>query len=786
MGWIGAGLVFLAMPLFSADRVVLVEEFTAADCSACSHAGPALDQLLTVYDDSCALVQIHYGDAFQIPWALDRWNYYSTSYTPTAIFNGQDTMEGAVLNDEQQYTIYRTNHFLPQRAFPTDVMLDVWAEALSGPSYRAHVEIGIEAGGTSKPVRVYLVQVLDHWPDDPSYSRNGLKQVVGEQALTLNPGQTQTLTWDVDFDAESWARQQEIKLVAWAQDPQPAAPAEVFQAAVKKWPLTRLPGDWDGDGVADGADTCPRVYDPNQLDGDGDGAGDACDNCLAMGNPAQQDEDEDGLGDACDNCPQLHHQDQTDLDGDAVGDVCDTCPRVAAPGGVDPFGRPFGAIDLDCDVDRFDVALFQACFSGPGQAVAPVGCNADQFQRADADGDGDVDMNDVHALILNQTGPLVSAAFYVGAAECVVCHGAEHAAWSETIHATAFDTLIDDGAQDNVLCFPCHAVGYAQPSGFVSLAQTPRLSHVQCENCHGPGSNHVNDPEDFPLEKNLNSSLCGSCHQSCHGLCGENHHPQYEQWQLSRHSRSLWTLLADPDKEDACLQCHATDYRLAPAGSQPNLAQARNQIECVACHDPHGSAFSGQLRQPKRKLCADCHHMGSLTPPETPAQPQAEMLHATGAFALNGSPIQGPASTHWHGISDECAACHVLEEPYGGPTQPVNSGHTFESNMRACMPCHTEAVAMQLVAEIRFEIETRLDEVARRLDPGDPLYVDPATLSPADLLHYERAVFNYQFVQGDRSFGSHSPGYARRALAETELFFGIPPWKSEDSEEKQP
>src|SRR5262249_62023476 len=77
--------------------------------------------------------------------------------------------------------------------------------------------------------------------------------------------------------------------------------------------------DTDGDGIADPADDCPRVADPEQLDGDGDGVGDACDNCPTTPNPDQRDRDGDGIGDACDNCPATPNPDQRDTHGDGVG-----------------------------------------------------------------------------------------------------------------------------------------------------------------------------------------------------------------------------------------------------------------------------------------------------------------------------------------------------------------------------------------------------------------------------------------------------------------------------------
>jgi predicted CXXCH cytochrome family protein len=725
------------------------------------------------------MVQVHLYDAAATTWGNNRWTFYSGGYTPTALFNGTDPVAGAVPDTFAQYNLYRNDHFLPARAKPTDVTIDLGVEHVSGQTYQVTVLVAIEAGGTGKTLRVHTVQVLDYWPDTPDYHRNGFKQAAPTSDITLAPGESQPVVNSLTFDAESWARQQDIRIIAWAQEPNAAAPAVVFQAASRAWPLISLPGDGDADGVPDDSDCCPFHYNPDQADGDGDGVGDICDNCVATSNPDQADGDEDAHGDACDNCPSNHHYLQDDSDGDGVGDICDWCPEVEAPGGTDALGRPLGNIDLDCDVDRFDVARFTACLSGPGVTTPPAGCPAADFALADLDLDGDVDMHDMTIFILNLQGPVLGPLTYVGVDTCIDCHPDQHGSWLGTRHATAFATIVATGDQDNDLCFPCHAVGYGD-GGFVDIATTPHLANIQCESCHGPGSHHIADPDNMPLVVDLSSSLCGVCHQSCHGLCGDDHHPQFEQWTISAHASALDDLRLDPTAQDSCLSCHSTDYRLAAAGAQPSLAGAAFSIECVACHGPHGTDQTGQLRRPRNQLCAECHTMGSAAPGEVPLQPQAEMLHSHGGYRLDGSPLSGSYSEHWWGIPDECSVCHVHQEPYGGPSQPVNSGHTFTANPRACEPCHSEAVALLLISAAADEINARLARIARYLDPGDPLYVDPATLSPAELARYENAVFDYWLVLGDRSAGSHSAPYARALLGEAETFFGLSPWRVAD------
>ena len=759
-----------------ADRTVLCEEFTDIWCFGCGFGGPALSQLTDVYPGSFAFVQFQSSGDYMTPWGMDRWEYYSGLYTPMAIFDGVDRTVGAVSDVNQQYTLYRTTHFIPERAQPTDVTIALGAQDLGGQVYHLTAQVGIEAGGTAKTLRVFMVQVLDHWPPDRPYHRNGFKQAAPTQDITLAPGQSQLLEQDFTFDADSWASPENIKLVVWAQAPGPF-PAPVYQAATRVWPLISFPGDEDGDGILDAVDNCPHRCNPDQADTDGDGVGDACDNCPSIWNPDQLDSDEDGFGDACDNCPLLHAVDQTENDGDGLGNPCDSCPDVPAPGGADQFGRSLGCIDADCDVDELDFVLFTGCLGGPGAAAPAPGCDPPSFGRADVSGDGDVDLADFRTFQLNFTGPLVSPAIYVGAASCRSCHAAEHSDWSATIHATAFDTLVNGGNGNDAVCFPCHSVGYGQAGGFISLAATPQLAGVQCEVCHGPGSNHVLDPNSAPLPRDMSSSKCGACHVSCHGACGENHHPQFEQWSTSKHAVALADIQWLPEAQDECLQCHSTDYRLAPAGQKPGLFDALLNVECVACHNPHGGPNVGQLRLPPWQLCADCHTMAGALPGMEPKQPQSETLHGTGGYALNGTPLNGPYSMHWWGISDECVTCHVHFEPSPGPQQPSNSGHTFLQNMRACLPCHSETAATLLVSTTHEEISTRIADIARRFDPNDPLYVDPAALSPEEWGPYMRAQFDYQMVVADKSFGSHDAGYARALLTEAETFFGIPPWE---------
>ena len=99
-------------------------------------------------------------------------------------------------------------------------------------------------------------------------------------------------------------------------------------------------GDSDGDGVSDGDDNCPNIFNPQQGDLDEDGTGDSCDECPYAEDPTNcpkpdpDDRDADGISNLDDNCPDNPNTDQADADGDGIGDVCDACPDFSNANGV--------------------------------------------------------------------------------------------------------------------------------------------------------------------------------------------------------------------------------------------------------------------------------------------------------------------------------------------------------------------------------------------------------------------------------------------------------------------
>lgn len=87
--------------------------------------------------------------------------------------------------------------------------------------------------------------------------------------------------------------------------------------------------------------------------------------------------------------------------------------------------------------------------------------------------------------------PLPQDLAFVGSAACKRCHEYEYDQWSTKAHADAFATLKEVGSDYDPECVICHVVGMEYTGGFITEEKTPHLKDVGCENCHGPGSQHI-------------------------------------------------------------------------------------------------------------------------------------------------------------------------------------------------------------------------------------------------------------------------------------------------------
>jgi hypothetical protein len=98
---------------------------------------------------------------------------------------------------------------------------------------------------------------------------------------------------------------------------------------------------------------------------------------------------------------------------------------------------------------------------------------------------------------------------YVGAEVCGRCHAREYAQWKTTDHSRAWQTLVDQKKESTPECVTCHVVGYQKPGGLQTADDAPKLGNVQCENCHGMGTEHDSWPA---VHAPVAEATCRGCH----------------------------------------------------------------------------------------------------------------------------------------------------------------------------------------------------------------------------------------------------------------------------------
>ena len=361
----------------------------------------------------------------------------------------------------------------------------------------------------------------------------------------------------------------------------------------------------------------------------------------------------------------------------------------------------------------------------------------------------------------------ITAGTYLGAATCALCHSGgliasnTYTPWSLTAHATAFSHAIDGLNTDHFSqnCIKCHAVGFdantnaanggfddiATQTGWVfpttftngNFAAMPAalraVANVQCENCHGPGSQHaysLGNPSLITVT--TASGDCAQCHDSL------SHHYKTTEWNNSRHAMATKTP-SGPTRIN-CVRCHTADgfaqfIDHAATGSTNTYVTntVYEPITCAACHDPHDATNPHQLRSVNEftlpegttitnagfgALCMQCHHSRNGSASNNIANYKLGLPTWAGGSSFGvhdstaGDMVEGvngftygkliPSSTHSHVVKDVCVGCHMQPVASGEPGFTKVGGHTFSmtysvitngvtnvvDKVNVCVSCH--------------------------------------------------------------------------------------------------
>ncbi len=205
-------------------------------------------------------------------------------------------------------------------------------------------------------------------------------------------------------------------------------------------------------------------------------------------------------------------------------------------------------------------------------------------------------------------------------------------------------------------CGTCHTTGYS-PSGnqddLPGLIGTWAFGGIQCEECHGPGSAHVNHPMSFSMEVDRDPASCGECHSR-----GEvetvdagggfiKHHEQYEELFQSKHAVIDCVMCHDPHAgvvqlrqtgepttRTNCENCHFKEEKV-----QNNEIHAKINVDCIDCHMP--KLTKSAVGDPERFTGDIRTHMMAIDPEQI------------GQFSEDGSVAFSQLS-----LDFACRSCH--------------------------------------------------------------------------------------------------------------------------------
>ena len=372
----------------------------------------------------------------------------------------------------------------------------------------------------------------------------------------------------------------------------------------------------------------------------------------------------------------------------------------------------------------------------------------------------------------------ITAATYLGINACAACHSGSfvgvpsiYPTYTNTPHASFFTRAVDGlvSSHYSANCIQCHVAGYdtnsfANNGGFDDIARSygwsfpavltngnwnnmpaelQGLANIQCENCHGPGSQHMFS---HGITGNTNaisiSFGAGACTQ-CHDATPN--HIKGAEWNNSLHARTTRTP-SGPNRA-ACARCHtpggfaqyAATLGTTNTYTTNNANTVYEAMTCQACHDPHDASKPHQLRANGNitlgdgtvvtnagtgGFCMNCHQSrnGSVTN-SIVKYPLLQQTWAGGSsFGVHDNPaadmLEGvngwtygkviPSSAHRLAVSNTCVACHMQTVASTDPAYLQAGGHTFSmtytngagttmDKVDVCIQCHGPITSFDMV-----------------------------------------------------------------------------------------
>ncbi len=262
--------------------------------------------------------------------------------------------------------------------------------------------------------------------------------------------------------------------------------------------------------------------------------------------------------------------------------------------------------------------------------------------------------NSIHGVLEFAQSAQIPGATRVGSKVCETCHSSLAGNFTHSFHS-----------QQGVECEDCHGGGslHVQSGGNVKkIIVFNKLSSQQanavCLSCHEQSTKIRNWPGGPHAS---NGVRCTDCHQihSSAKPSGRARTLGFETMETG-HAGAVENMVPEAkmvfesreETNDNCLRCHQEQRAQMNLPYHHPLREAK--MTCVDCHDPHGGVAENNLRGPSvNQLCLGCH-----------------------------SQYRGPFTYQHPPVTESCLICHT---PHGSP----NTNLLRVSEPALCLQCHT-------------------------------------------------------------------------------------------------
>lgn len=343
---------------------------------------------------------------------------------------------------------------------------------------------------------------------------------------------------------------------------------------------------------------------------------------------------------------------------------------------------------------------------------------------------------------------------------------------------------------------------------------------VQCESCHGPGSEHAyladdagsraSDDELAGIRAAINPAIdpqvCGQCH--ARGSSSDAHpypvgylpgmnlsdvftpfppaegtqwyptghaqhiNMQYNEWINDGHAQSLTSLLDSGAAIDgSCLTCHSADYawterliadvRAGDREGDPldslTAETARFGVTCASCHNPHESGEQpANLVEEPYALCVSCHSNSNFEG-EGLHHPVQEMFEG---IQIIPEVVARPSDHFTSAQGPTCTTCHFPSVPVDGSTRASHTLNPIMPGAALDVEGLTDTCS-ECHAEVASpaSLQQLIDDIQN--NTRERIATARAAVTETTPAWVIQAL---DFVEGDGSFGIHNYAYSDALL----------------------